>query len=82
MANPLIPLTTEHVLAKIREDPDFINIKKFDYSLVKLLERYPDGVPDRVMAQALMIIEEDIEQIWDGIVSKLRLQIQDPDPES
>ena len=47
-------------------------LKKFDYSLRKVLQRYPDGAPDRVIAQALMITEEDVPLIWDQIVAKLK----------
>lgn len=62
----------ELVKYKIENSPDWIAIKRFNYSLNKLLERYPDGVPDRIIAQALQINEEEVEIIYQKILSKLR----------
>lgn len=57
----------------INEDPDFINSKRFDNSLSKMLERYPDGTaPAKLVAQALMMSEDEVEEIYQGIVSKMR----------
>lgn len=56
----------------ISTDPDYISSKRFDYSLEKLLERYPDGCPDRVIASVLMIDETEVEQSYARIVEKLR----------
>lgn len=56
----------------IETDPDYIASKRFDYSLNKLLERYPDGCPDRIIATALMIDEEEVEILYQNIVLKLR----------
>lgn len=60
---------------KIDNDPDFINIKRFDYSLKKLLDRYPDGVPDRIIAQALAMEPEEINKLFENILVKLREKI-------
>jgi DNA-binding CsgD family transcriptional regulator len=40
-----------------------------------LLERFPDGAPDKTIAQALMISIEDVESLYNGIVAKLRAQL-------
>ena len=56
----------------IDTDPDYIASKRFDYSLAKLLERYPDGCPDRVIAAVLLIEEHEVEQCYNRIVEKLR----------
>lgn len=58
--------------AKLRNDPDFILIKRFNNSLAKLLDRYPEGAPDRIIAQALGITEEEVVAMYDKIVVKLR----------
>lgn len=57
---------------KVHEEPDFVNSKRYDYSLQKLEERYPDGAPDSVIASALMIEEEEVEPEFDKVVVKLR----------
>ena len=62
----------EHMLNLLNTDEDFIAIKRFDFSLTRLLERYPDGAPDSIIASALMIEEEDVEPLYESIVNKLR----------
>ncbi|NDC25889.1 MAG: hypothetical protein EB078_08575 [Proteobacteria bacterium] len=57
---------------RLENDPDFIAIKRFDYSLKKLLIRYPEGCPDRIIANALLITEEDVEDLYSSTVLKLR----------
>ena len=65
-------MTTDEVLRRIQEDPDFVYLKRFDYSLDKVVQRYPDGAPTRVIAQALMLTEEDVEDMYPQIVAKLQ----------
>lgn len=57
---------------RLENEPDYIALKRFDYSLKKLLQRYPDGCPDRIIANALLIAEEDVEEAYDLTVQKLR----------
>jgi hypothetical protein len=71
-------MTTEEVLALINNDPDFIHVKRFDFSMAKLLERFPDGAPDRTIAQALMITPDDVQRIYDDIVERLKVALADP----
>jgi hypothetical protein len=65
-------MTLQEIKRKIAEDPDFVNIKRFDYSLEKLLERYPDGAPNRVIAHALCIAEDEVEELYRQAVAHLR----------
>ena len=57
---------------KIVHDPSFVYLKRFDFNLDKLMDRYPEGVPNRIIADALMITEDDVEEIYVRIVEKLR----------
>lgn len=65
-------MTTDEVLRKINSDPDFVYLKRFDYSLAKVLERFPEGAPDHTIAKALMMTPEDVEATYQRIVAKLR----------
>lgn len=56
----------------IESEEDYIYLKKYDFSLKKLLERYPDGCPNRIIAQALLMSEDDIEELYEQIVEKLK----------
>lgn len=57
---------------RVAEEADFVYLKRFDFSLAKLVERHPVGVPDRVIAAALMVTEDDVRDMYEDIVLKLR----------
>lgn len=40
------------------------------------MEKNPGGVSDRVIASALMITEEDVEELYQTIIDKLRLNLK------
>ena len=65
-------MTEDEAREKVHTEPDFVNSKRYDYSLQKLEERYPDGAPDNVIANALMIKEEEVEPEFDKVVIKMR----------
>lgn len=57
----------------ILNKPDFINSKRYQNSLAVLMERYPDGTcPDHVIANALMIDEEQVDILYQEAVVSLR----------
>ena len=57
---------------RINEEEDFVNLKRFSYSLKKLMERYPEGVPDKYIAQALDVAENEVPALYEEVVAKLR----------
>lgn len=65
-------MTVEEIRQQLMVDVDFIPLKRFQYSVKKLLDRYPDGVPDRIIAQAMLIDEEQVEVLYQEVVAKLR----------
>lgn len=65
---------------RLDTDRDYILLKRFDYSLEKLLRRYPDGAPDEVIAQALGIKPEEVEEIYQNLVLKIRAGLQASEP--
>lgn len=48
--------------SRIFDDPDFITLKRYSYSLEKLIARYPDGVPIALAAQALNLTVEEFKE--------------------
>lgn len=66
------PLDEQKKDELLQTDPDFIAIKRFSYSLEELLERYPDGVPNHIIAAALLIEEGEVDAMYQDIVQKLR----------
>lgn len=69
------PPTSGEAKKLVHDDPDFINLKRFDYSLKKLVERYPDGCPARIIAHALFIPESEVEKIYNQIIQKLKKEM-------
>lgn len=68
-------MTPEEIMLRLKTDPDFINLPRYDFSLAKLLERFPDGAPSRIMAAALSISEEELEKLQTEVIKKLRRAI-------
>lgn len=65
-------LSQGDVQLRLRKDEDFVALKRFDCSIRKLLERYPDGAPDRLIAQGLGVTEERVEAWYQEVIVKLR----------
>jgi hypothetical protein len=62
----------EEARERIAIEPNFIFLKRFDYSLASLIDKHPGGVSDRVIAAALMVTEDDVQDIYEDIILKLR----------
>lgn len=64
----------------MNDDPEFVRMKRYGYSIAKLEARYPDGCPDKIIASALMIKEDEVEPRYDGVVVKMRglMGVEDP----
>ena len=65
-------MTMTEIRQRVETDPDYINLKRFDFSLRKLLVRYPDGCPDHIIAQALILNESEVETTYNNVVIRLR----------
>ncbi len=68
-----IALTNEQIRFLVDTDPDFVNSKRYDYSLKKLLEAHPDGCGDRLAAIALAMTETELEEEYQAVLKKIRL---------
>ena len=60
---------------KLLTDRDFIALKRFDFSLAKVIEKYPNGVPDKLIAAALLMSEEEVEELYQRVVQKMRARM-------
>lgn len=65
-------MTADEAKKKIDTDPDFIFSKRFNNSLKKCLERFPEGAPNKVIAQCLIVTEDEVELIHTQVIEKLR----------
>lgn len=63
--------TKEEVKQKILDDSDFINSKKYGYSLKKYLKNNPVS-PDNIVAHLLCISTAEVQEIYDDAVAKIR----------
>ena len=69
-------MTNSNIKILLENDPDFIALKRFEFSLDKLIDRYPDGCPSHVIAGALGITEEAVEVMYQDIIQKLRITMK------
>lgn len=59
---------------RIRTDEDFIALKRYEFSLKNLRAKYKDDpIPNKLIASALLISEEELEAEYERIVKKLQL---------
>jgi len=65
-------MTSHEAKHLINTDPDFVYMKRFEYSLKKLMERYPDGAPTKIIAQAMMMTEDEVEELYEAVIVKMR----------
>ena len=65
-------MITQEIKDRVAADPGFIYSSRFGDSLDKMMERYPDSVPDRIAAQVLCLTVDDLEALWEGVLVKLR----------
>lgn len=69
-------MTLDEARRRVESDPDFIFSKRFDFSLAKCIEKYednPNGVPVKIIAQSLVMTEEEVEDTFQEIIKKLRI---------
>lgn len=71
-SKPVKNLTTEKIRQLLSTDPDFVYLPRYDYSIAKVVERYPQGAPTGVIASALLMSEEEVEETYETAVKKLR----------
>jgi len=58
---------------KIETEEDWIDSPKYNNSIRYLIEKkYPDGAPDDVIAKVMLMTEEEVEEIYQLCIKKLR----------
>ncbi len=60
---------------RLENDKDFIISKKHSNSLKKLLDSYPQGVPDGVISRVLQIPPEDVRSTFTKAIDFLKEKI-------
>jgi hypothetical protein len=65
----------QDVKQMLEEIPDYIAIKRYGNSLTALQKRYPDAIPSHIVALALELTEEAVEERYQQIVSCLKSQM-------
>jgi hypothetical protein len=63
---------TNQVRQNLVNEPDYVYSRRYKFSLQQLINRYPDGVPDHIIAQSLLLTEEELAEQYESIVERLR----------
>ena len=62
----------QDVKQMMEQNPDYIAIKRYCNSLAALEKRYPDNIPSHIVALALNLTEEQVEEEYQKIISCIR----------
>jgi hypothetical protein len=65
-------MNDEDTRRRLYDEPDFVASKRYDYSLKEMEERYPEVVPDNVIATVLMLSEEEVNALYETVVRRFR----------
>lgn len=60
----------------LESDPDYVVSRRFDNSLTKVMERYQDGAPDRLVAAILLMTEDDVRTRLAEIFAIIRADLK------
>lgn len=60
---------------RITKEADFVLSKKHENSLTRLMQDYPDGVPDRVICKVLQITPEELKKHYRCAIINLKKSI-------
>jgi hypothetical protein len=70
-------MTKEEAKVLLLTDPDYVFSKRFGYSLTQVRARYGvDTVPPRVAAALLLLTEEEVEEVYQTAIVKLRTALR------
>ena len=69
-------MSLDETKKRIEAEDDFIYSKRFDNSVQKLLERYPDGASTKLRSQVLLLTEEEVEDIFQKAILKIRKEMK------
>lgn len=62
--------------SRIETEEDFVVSKKHNNSLSRLLEDYPDGVPDKVICKVLQITPDDLKRHYKCAIMNLKITLE------
>ena len=60
---------------RIESEKDFVLSKKHGNSIKRLVDSYPNGVPDNVICRVLQVSPEDLQDRYNAAIAFLRKKI-------
>jgi hypothetical protein len=61
---------------RIEDEEDYISSSRYDNSIKKIREKYPNGCPDHVIATVLEQTEEWVKKMYQKVISNLRKRMK------
>lgn len=65
----------EELRETLNTDKDFVCLPRYGCSLRRVMDRYPDGVPDTMGAEALHLSVNAYNDLVNGAMEKLRAHL-------
>lgn len=63
---------TNELRKRVNEEPDFINSKRYDYSLRKYKDKNEKEAPDNIIAYFLCMTPQEVTDTYNSAVEKAR----------
>ena len=68
----MLKLTKEEIELRLANDADFIDMPRYGNSIQKLLVKHPNGCENGMVAKALHMTPEEVEETFKRAVAKLQ----------
>lgn len=62
----------KEIIERINNEEDYLFSSRYAYSIKKLLNKHPEGVSVKFIANTLMMTEKEVEAIYARIIGKLQ----------
>jgi len=62
----------KEIKKRVEEEPDFINSKKYKYSLKEYKKNSKGPASDNIIAYFLCVTPQEVQQIYNNAVNKIR----------
>lgn len=63
----------EEIRKLLNNHDDWVFSRRYGFSASKLAKRYPEGVPLKLLCEALLMTEKELEDMYEEIVLELQV---------
>ena len=68
----MIKVYSPEIKKRVETEENFVTVPRYNYSLDKMMNYNPDGYSREVIANALAITDEELEELYEEALRRLR----------